>query len=300
MYKTKIYTNQVNRFLDEYFKNFVDNIQEIQGGEFSQAFSFEKAGNKFVVRFNSFTDLGFKKEEIINSEFALIPTPRIIDIGKYKDFHFSITKSCEGVQLNKLDKTALESTLPSLFTTMNIIHTTKVDFDGFGLWDITRVGKFNSFEEQLRYFIKEDQWEGYAKQLKFFHIDFVKQLKDEFEGLLMFVPKKRYFLHGDFGRTNIFGLDNKIESIIDWAEAMYGDFLLDLTWLAFWEDKVDVINEYYEFNKDSKDLDMTNFKERVRLYLLFTSLNNLVFELGRGREYAYNDALNAAKRNLGI
>lgn len=297
MYKTKIYKNQANKFLDEYFRNFVNNLEEIASGEFSQAFSFENNGNKFVVRFNSNTDEGFKKEDIISNEYSQIPTPRIVDIGKYKEFYYSLTKSYEGSQLHKLDKELFRKVLPSLFETMNIIHRSKVE-EGFGLWDLNKKGKFDSFEDQLSSFIKEDRWEEFSKEHKFFDIEFAKNLKDEFESLLRFIPKEKYFLHGDFGRTNIFANEDKIEGIIDWSEAMYGDFLLDLAWLAFWEEKVDIIDEYYKFNKNNNSLNMDNFDERIRLYLLFSSLNNIIFEVERGRALSYGDAVAAAKRNL--
>lgn len=300
MYKTQIYKNQVNKFLDEYFKNFVDDLDEIQTGEFSQAYSFKNSGNKFIIRFNSNTDLGFKKEDIIYSQYTDIPSARIIDLGKYKEFNWSLTKAYNGLQLHKLDKDSLQKVLPSLFETMNIIHSQKVTEDGFGLWDLSKKGKFETFEEQLRSFIKVEKWEEFAKEHKFFRIDFVKTLLEEFESLLKYISKEKYFLHGDFGRTNIFALDNKIEGIIDWSEAMYGDFLLDLSWCAFWENKVDLIEEYYNFNKDNKALDMSNFKERTRLYLVFASLNNLIFEVERGREHFYNDTILAVKRNLDI
>jgi hygromycin-B 4-O-kinase len=298
MYKTQIYKNQVNRFLDEYFRSFVDNIIEIASGEFSQAYSFEHRNNKFIVRFNSYTDLGFKKEEIIYSDYTSISTPRIIEIGKYKDFYFSITKAYEGIQLNKLHKDSFLELLPDLFSTMNTLHTIKIEQEGYGLWDLDKKGKFESFEDQLRSFIKEDKWEDFAKQNKFFNIEFVRNLMKEFESLIKYIPSERYFLHGDFGRTNIFALDNKIEGIIDWSEAMYGDFLMDVAWLAFWESKVNIIDEYYKFNKDNKDLDMSNFQERIKLYLIFSSLNNIIFEVERGRELSYGNAVESAKRNL--
>ncbi|MFS8131308.1 MAG: aminoglycoside phosphotransferase family protein [Candidatus Dojkabacteria bacterium] len=298
MHKTQIYKNQVNKFVDEYFKNLVDNLEEISTGEFSQAYSFENSGSKFVIRFNSHSDEGFKKEEIIYSEYSSIPTPRIIDMGRHKEFNWSLTKAYNGLQLHKLDKDSLIKVLPSLFDTMNIIHSQKVNYSGYGMWGLDKKGKFNSFEDQLKNFLKEDKWEDFAKEHKFFNIEFVRKLKAEYEKLLHFVPKERYFLHGDFGRTNIFSMDNKIEGVIDWSEAMYGDFLLDLTWIAFWEDKVDIIEEYYKFNKDNKNLNMENFRERIRLYLIFTSLNNLIFDVERGREHFYNDVVLSIKRNL--
>ena len=195
-FKTQIYKNQVNKFVDEYFKNFVDNLDEISSGEFSQAYSFENSGSKFIIRFNSNSDEGFKKEEIVYSEHPDIPTPRIIDMGRHKEFNWSLTKAYNGLQLHKLNKDSLQKVLPSLFETMNIIHSQKVG-EGFGLWGLDKKGKFKSFEEQLRNFIKEDKWEDFAKEHKFFNIEFIKNLKSDFEKLLTFIPNEKYFLHGD-------------------------------------------------------------------------------------------------------
>ncbi len=300
MSKTQIHKHQVQRFLDTHFKQPIDKLEVINSGEFSQAYTFENVGKKFVIRFNSFTDEGFKKEAIVHAEYAAVPTPKIIDTGIYDSFHYSITESYNGLQLHKLDGEQIEAVLPNLFATMNTMHTQPVKGKGFGVWGLDQNGAFESFEAQLRRFIHVDKWEKWAAQHPFFDIGFAKTLKVEFDALVQYIPADRYFLHGDFGRTNIFALDNRIEGVIDWSEAMYGDFLLDLAWCAFWESRVDMVAAYYDFNKEHPTLDMTNFEARVRLYLLFSSLNNIVFEVAKGRETSYHDAVLAAKRNLNL
>ncbi len=300
MYKTQIDQTQVKAFVDAYFKNPVANLEVVNSGAFSQAYAFENSGDQFIVRFNSHTSEGFRKEAIIYTEYADIPTPRIIDIGEYEGLHYCLTEAYSGLQLHKLDRESMQAVLPSLFETMNTIHTQKVKSGGFGLWGLDQKAKLSSFEDQLRRFINEAKWEMWAKQHLFFDIRFAQKLKAEFENLLKYIPSERYFLHGDFGRTNIFTLESRIEGIIDWSEAMYGDFLLDLSWCAFWENKVDMIAAYYNFNKGNSRLNMHDFEARVRLYLAFSSLNNMVFEVGRGREDLYQDAVLAARRNLGL
>lgn len=286
--------------MDAYFNNAVSHLEVVNSGAFSQAYVFENSGDQFVVRFNSRTSEGFRKEAIIYAEYADIPTPRVIDIGEYEGLHYSLTEAYRGLQLHKLDEKSMQAVLPSLFETMNIIHTQKVKSSGFGLWGLDQKATLSSFEDQLRRFIHEPKWEAWAKQHSFFDMNFAQKLKAEFETLVTYIPTERYFLHGDFGRTNIFALDNRIEGVIDWSEAMYGDFLLDLVWCAFWENKVDMIAAYYSFNKGNSRLNMRDFEARVRLYLIFSSLNNLVFEVGRGREDLYHDTMLAVRRNLGV
>jgi hygromycin-B 4-O-kinase len=300
MYKTQIGQTQVKVFVDGYFKNTVDNLAVVNSGAFSQAYSFENSGDKFIVRFNSHTSEGFRKEAVVHAEYSDIPTPRIIDIGEYEGLHYSLSEAYSGLQLHKLDRESMQPVLPNLFATMNTIHTQKVKSDGFGLWGLDQKGKLSSFEDQLRHFINEPKWEAWAKQHLFFDISFAQKLKAEFENLVKYIPAERYFLHGDFGRTNIFALDNRIEGVIDWSEAMYGDFLLDLAWCAFWESKVDMIAAYYNFNKENSRLNMQDFEARVRLYLTFSALNNMVFEVGRGRDDLYHDTILAIRRNLNI
>ncbi len=300
MYKTQIDQTQVKVFVDAYFKSSVDNLEIINSGAFSQAYTFENSRGKFIVRFNSHTSEGFRKEAVIYEEYSDIPTPRIINIGEYEGLHYSLSEAYSGQQLHKLNRESMQAVLPSLFATMNTIHTQTVKSGGFGLWGLDQKGKLRSFEEQLRRFIHEPEWEAWAKQHLFFDINFAQKLMVEFENLVKYIPAERYFLHGDFGRTNIFALDNRIEGVIDWSEAMYGDFLLDLAWCAFWESKVDMIAAYDSFNKGNSRLNMHDFEARVRLYLIFSSLNNMVFEVGRGREDLYHDTILAIRRNLNI
>jgi hygromycin-B 4-O-kinase len=300
VYKTQIDQTQVKAFVDAYFKNPVSNLAVVNSGAFSQAYAFENSGDPFIVRFNSHTGEGFRKEAIIYAEYADIPTPRIIDIGVYQGLHYSLTVAYGGLQLHKLDRESMEAVLPSLFETMNTIHGQKVKSGGFGLWGLDQKATLSSFEDQLRRFIHEAKWEAWAKQYPFFDIRFAQKLKAEFENLVKYIPSERYFLHGDFGRTNIFALDNRIEGVIDWSEAMYGDFLLDLSWCAFWENKVDMIAAYYHFNRGNSRLNLRDFEARVRLYLIFSALNNMVFEVARGSEDLYQDAVLATRRNLGL
>lgn len=300
MSKTQVDPTQVKTFLAAYFKNLVENIETVNSGEFSQAYAFENAGARFIIRFNSYTDVGFKKEAVVYAEYIAVPTPKVIDIGKYEGFHYSLTEAYQGVQLHKLDADTMQAVLPSLFETMNTIHTQPVKGSGFGVWGIDQNGMFDSFEAQLRRFIHADKWEMWAVQHPFFDLSFANRLMGEFDSLVPYIPAERSFLHGDFGRTNIFAHGGQIEGVIDWSEAMYGDFLLDLAWCAFWESRVDMVAAYLAFNKANSRLDLSHFEQRVRLYLLFSALNNIVFEVVRGREDAYHDTILAAKRVLKI
>lgn len=300
MYKTQIDPTQVKAFLDAYFKNPVEKFETVTSGEFSQAYAFENAGARFILRFNSYSEEGFHKEVIVHTEYSAIPTPRIVDIGEYEGFHYSLTEAYKGVQLHKLDTDAMQVVLPSLFETMNTIHTQPVKGERFGMWGLDQNGSCTSFETQLRFFIHADKWDTWAAKYPFFDLNFANKLMGEFDSLVAYIPAERYFLHGDFGRTNIFALNGKIEGVIDWSEAMYGDFLLDLAWCAFWESRVDMVAAYYTFNKTNSLLDLSYFEQRMRLYLLFSALNNIGFDVARGREDAYHNAILAAKRVLKI
>ena len=65
---------------------------------------------------------------------------------------------------------AMQTVLPSLFETMNIIHKQPVKSGGFGLWGLDQKGTFSSFEDQMCLFISEAKWEAWAKQHPFFEL----------------------------------------------------------------------------------------------------------------------------------
>ena len=48
------------------------------------------------------------------------------------------------------------------------------------------------------------------------------------------LPGGRHIIHGDLLNRNVLVADSKITAVIDWGNALYGDWLYDAAWLIFW------------------------------------------------------------------
>jgi hygromycin-B 4-O-kinase len=47
-------------------------------------------------------------------------------------------------------------------------------------------------------------------------------------------PTTGHVIHGDLLNRNVLVQDSRITAVIDWGNAMYGDWLYDAAWLIFW------------------------------------------------------------------
>ena len=91
----------------------------------------------------------------------------------------------------------------------------------------------------------------------------------ELEALAPGCPEERHLIHADIVGDNVRVLGDKVTAIVDWGNAMYGDFLYDLAvrdmwapWYPAWE-AVDVLAEAEDYFR-SQGVVVPRFAERVR------------------------------------
>ena len=48
------------------------------------------------------------------------------------------------------------------------------------------------------------------------------------------LPQTRHIVHGDLVNRNVLAQDARITAVIDWGNALYGDYLYDAAWLLYW------------------------------------------------------------------
>lgn len=282
MQKTIIDLNSVHKFVKDKYGINAEQVTPITSGEFSSAYFLDSEDRKLVLRVNLETDLGFRKDSVIHNTYPNIQAPKIIENGKFGESGFySLSEMVAGKQLHLLSAQENISSMSSLFSAMNEIHTSE-----FSSCDL-----LNS--EDWKSILKKYTENGYDKiEATFFDDNRYKQLLAVFDKQIQMTLPSSYLLHGDFGRTNIFSENGKITGIIDWSEAMVGDFLWDLAWIAFWSTEIDFAGMYYKFNKNNTKLDMSNFEERLSLYTLVIGIHTLLFAGGiRYDEETYSEAV---------
>lgn len=280
-HKTNLENFVVLDFLKNYYKKDVSNLTPLVGGEASQAFGYNVNGQDLVIRINKHFDRGFKKEKYAYNNFKSleIPIPKILDIGQLEDGqYFVISEKVDGELFKNLNDEEFDKNLPSLFSTLESIHSIDVsDKIGYGKFDIEGIGQDKSWKE---YLLKVDEHAIHMFDNSMLEKDVWDKIYKRFTELISFCPEEKYLVHGDYNFGNLFSKNEKIAGVIDWESSTYGDFLYDVARLQFFTKDFDYEKAYLDFcNKIGKNIE--NFKERILCYQLRIGLSSLSF-------YAYS------------
>jgi hygromycin-B 4-O-kinase len=287
--KVVIDINKIEDFLKINFHSDAKIISEFSGNENSRAFLFFSNGAEYVIRVDSYVH-DFEKDKYAYEHFST-PTliiPKIISLGEMeKGIFFCISKKLEGIPLDKLDEKELRDTFPQLASVLREIHLTDISkTSGYGSWDLSGNAIRKSWKESLlslkdsKYFVWEKLFNEGIYDRGLFINSFAK-----ISALSKYVSEERFLVHGDYGFNNILVKGNKILGVIDWALSKYGDFIYDIAWLAFWEDRLDyghLFKKYYEGY-----MDLSNYEERLLCYELHVGLSSSVFLAKWGDKKGY-------------
>ncbi len=106
---------------------------------------------------------------------------------------------------------------------------------------------------------------------------------------------------------NVLTNNNQITAVIDWANAMYGDFLYDLAVLVFWEpmhEPIKGIDWKGEALKhfENIDLEIQQFEQRLQCCMIHLGLSSMSY-YGFSRDWVWlstvtDRTLEIAKLNL--
>jgi hygromycin-B 4-O-kinase len=272
-------TNQVSDFLIVALGNRVSAVHFVGAGLFSQAFSFNMGVKSFIIRLNMFQE-DFLKDQFAYQNYSAtkLPIPEVLRIGEYeKGIYYSITRRCDGDRLDTLDENTNLKLTPALFDALFEIHGYDVsNVTGWGLMNAGGKGLFPSWEVYLRSFYNQKfsfDW-SYLVGETMLESDVYEALMDTFDGLLSYIPQKKWLVHGDFGFDNVFSDGNLITGILDWAEALLGDILYDVAYLDFWSKEIPYGKLWHEHNR-AQDLEVPYFEECIRCYMLHIGLGSL-------------------------
>ena len=104
------------------------------------------------------------------------------------------------------------------------------DTSGHGDFDADGIGKDKSWQEYLVSILDSD-WQKVTERLD---RSLLNRLAEEFASVLPSCPEERRLVHGDFGSNNLLVDKGRVTGALDWADARYGDPLLDIAGAYFW------------------------------------------------------------------
>lgn len=283
--------------LEESFHSPIAGLTQLQGGLISETLSFQVDEKEYILRFAPHgIETGYKKEFFIFQQFAsyAIPIPPIIKCGWYENLYYAISEKLPGQGLNFISEEEYRQTIPSIIQTLSAIHQIDVQqWHGFGWIDENGIGKLPSWKDFILSVIEEEPATGfYGKwhimfQTTFLERDFFETVYSQMSQLLEKCPQERYLVHGGYGYNNVLARDGKVTAVVDWVDAMYGDFVYDIAWIAQWApygiDYARLFHQYYTNNK----VPLPNYRERMNCYQLYMGLDGMRFFAKTKNQEAY-------------
>lgn len=204
-----------------------------------------------------------------------VPVPRTHALGfsRSLDQYFAITTRAPGVIWDTLSPSRAQALLAELLGVLSALHQVPPPGAGAGHW-LPSGGEalFDTWPAYLR-----DQ----AQQLVRFcarpsSASRLSDYRQLFHDKIEACPMLRYWVHGDFGFSNVVVHQDQITGVLDWAESLYGDYVYDLAWLVFWGQSLDyqaAIHRHYSFPEDAPK----NLRDRLECYQLLIGLKALRF-----------------------
>ena len=217
----------------------VYSVEFLANGEWSRCFSFAHERRNQVIRFGNHPE-DFQKDRIAGSYAdSGLPVPEISAIGQAFGGHYAIAPHVYGKPLDQLKAAQWRAVLPELLKTLDAVRVADLSHStGYGLWDADGRGPFGSWREFLLSAADdppEQRTHGWRSRLH-------QSPDDESAFLQAFrllessvdrCPEVRHLVHSDL-HLNLFVSGRSVTGLLDWGCSLYGDFLYDHAWLAYW------------------------------------------------------------------
>lgn len=230
--------DRATAFLVQRFGSGVAGVEPIGFGEWSKAFAFRLDGSDLVVRFGRQRE-SFEKDRLAMAFAASdLPIPRISEIGEALGGWYAVSERAAGRFLDDLSGEELRSVLPSLFDALDEMRRADVSRSiGYGGWGADGDAPFDSWPAfLLDITVADDRPDGWRVALagSSTGIGPFDEAAARLAELVRHCPAERRLIHSDLLHWNVLVDGGHISAVVDWQCAMYGDFLYDVAWLAFW------------------------------------------------------------------
>jgi len=231
-----------------------DSLMPAGAGEWSRAFAFRLAMpgepvRETVIRFGRYrTD--FVKDRIVGNLVRGpgappgIPVPRVWEIGDTPWGHFVIAERAAGGYLDELDGAGMAAALPALLGAMDAVADLTPAGPGYGLWDADGVAPHRTWRAALLAVADEHPRTAGWRELLASRPGPARVFRRGMHALDEALeriqrdwgdPVPRRIVHADLLNRNVLvDTGGAVTAVLDWGNALYGDFAYDLAWLQFW------------------------------------------------------------------
>jgi hygromycin-B 4-O-kinase len=152
--------------------------------------------------------------------------------------YFAVSERAQGELLDDLDDGGMRAALPRLLAALDALRDIDVSgTEGYGIWMPDGTGPAASWAQALLAVREETgRVPGWRPALAASPVgtrpfdQAYARLRELAEGL----PDQRHVVHGDLMNRNVLVQGTRITAVIDWGNALYGDWLYDAAWLIYW------------------------------------------------------------------
>lgn len=235
-----IQIEQAVEFLTEHFGKDITNVEVVGKGLWSQSFFFRRADIDYVLRFGNEGE-SYEKDWIASKYSSnKLPIPAITEIGTALGLHFAISERASGTMIDELGQSEMEKIIPAILEMLDTLREADISkTTGYGYWNKNEEGQYSSWRDFLLSVGTDDprsKIHGWRAHLESSPqgIEFFDQISHKLKILVEKSCEERHLVHTDLLHFNVLVENNKISAVIDWGNAMYGDFLYDLANFTFW------------------------------------------------------------------
>jgi hygromycin-B 4-O-kinase len=285
--------DQAETFLADRFGVQLGTVETIQPGAWSTVFAYTDRGQERIIRFSHHLDDLEHDQRAAAWSTTAMPVPRMLELGTAFDRHYAIAERVPGGFIDHLDGQGFRAILPALFAMLDDMRETDISNTvGFGGWDSNGHGSSTTWRDYLlRVGVDHPNGRGHGwrKALARSAIGDTgfETALDGLDRLVEHIPDDRHLIHSDLLNRNMLVADNHITGVIDWGCSLYGDFLYDIAWFAYywpWFPAWHEVNFLAEVQShyERTGLDVPNFHERIRCYQVHIGLGSQAYNASIG------------------
>jgi hygromycin-B 4-O-kinase len=232
---------EARAFLASRFGNDGADVALIGEGAWSRAYGFRRGDEDLVIRFGAL-DEDFRKDHFA-ARFAssALPIPSVFEIGEAEGGHYAISRRAHGSYLDDLDGEPMRALLPALFAMLDAARLADLSAtSGYGIWGADGNAPHPTWHAALLDIANDhpaNRTHGWKEKFAASSIGTApfETALARLKQLTPFLPNERHLIHSDLLNFNVLVEGQCITAVIDWGNALYGDFLYDLAWFCFWQ-----------------------------------------------------------------
>jgi hygromycin-B 4-O-kinase len=229
---------EAQRFVTARYGRRATRLRLLGAGEWSHAYAFTLDDQDAVIRFGRHGEDFLKDQVMAAYSSPDLPIPAVRETGRAAEGYFAVSDRAPGQLLNDLDGVGMRAALPSLLRALDALRALGAPgARGYGIWAPDGTAPVATWPQALLAISQETaRIPGWRAALAAsptgtgpFRAGYAR-----LQELAADLPGHRHVIHGDLVNRNVLAQDARITAVIDWGNALYGDYLYDAAWLIYW------------------------------------------------------------------